>query len=47
MAINGKWAKRPDANMKAANQAQVITRTDKMQQLLEAAYPGPKGIEAA
>ncbi len=47
MAINGKWVKRPDANMKAGNQAQVISRIDKMQQLLQAAYPEPVGIEAA
>jgi hypothetical protein len=46
MAIKGKWVKRPDANMKAGNQAQVISRIDKMQQLLQAAYPEPKGIEA-
>jgi len=47
MAVNGKWVKRPDANMEAGSQAQVISRIDKMQQLLQAAYPGPKGIEAA
>jgi hypothetical protein len=47
MAIKGKWARRPDANMKAGNQAQVISRIDKMQQLLQAAYPEPMGIEAA
>ena len=46
MAIKGKWVKRPDANMKAGNQAQVINRVDKMQQLLQAAYPDPKGIVA-
>ena len=45
MAAKGKWTKRPDANMKAG-QAQVISRIDKMQQLLQAAYPEPKGIEA-
>ncbi|MFN2440360.1 MAG: hypothetical protein ABR503_14250, partial [Chitinophagaceae bacterium] len=43
---NGKWAKRPDANMKAGNQIQISNRIDKMQQLLQAAYPNPKGIEA-
>lgn len=47
MAIKGKWIKRGDANMKAGNQAQVISRIDKMQKLLQAAYPDPKGIEAA
>ena len=47
MAIKGKWAKRPDANMKAGNQVQITSRIDKMQQLLQAAYPDPKGIEAA
>lgn len=47
MAVKGKWVKRPDANMKAGNQAQVISRIDKMQQLLQAAYPEPNGIEAA
>ncbi len=47
MAINGKWTKRPDATMKPGNQAQVINRIDKIQQLLQAAYPRPRGIEAA
>ncbi len=47
MAVKGKWAKRPDATMKAGNQLQIISRIDKMQQLLQAAYPEPKGIEAA
>jgi hypothetical protein len=47
MAVKGKWTKRSDANMKPGNQAQVISRIDKMQQLLQAAYPEPKGIEAA
>ncbi len=46
MAVKGKWIKRSDANMKAGNQAQVISRIDKMQQLLQAAYPEPMGIEA-
>ncbi len=46
MAVKGKWAKRPDANMKAGNQVQITSRIDKMQQLLLAAYPNPKGIEA-
>lgn len=47
MAIKGKWVKRPDATMKAGNQAQITGRIDKMQQLLQSAYPEPKGIEAA
>jgi hypothetical protein len=47
MAINGKWVKRPDANMAAGNQTQIMTRIDKMQKLLQAAYPDPNGIEAA
>lgn len=47
MAVKGKWVKRPDATMKAGNQAQITSRIDKMQQLLQAAYPEPKGIEAA
>ena len=46
MAVKGNWAKRPDANMKAGNQSQITSRIDKMQQLLQAAYPYPKGIEA-
>jgi hypothetical protein len=47
MAIKGKWAKRPDATMKAGNQIQITGRLDKMQHLLQSAYPDPKGIEAA
>jgi hypothetical protein len=47
MAVKGKWVKRPDATMKAGNQVQITNRIDKMQQLLQAAYPEPKGIEAA
>lgn len=46
MAIKGKWVKRPDANMKAGNQSQITSCIDKMQQLLQTAYPNPKGIEA-
>ena len=46
LAVKGKWVKRPDANMKSGNQAGVTSRIDKMQQLLQAAYPEPKGIEA-
>ncbi len=47
MAVKGKWIKRPDATMKAGNQSLITSRIDKMQQLLQAAYPEPKGIEAA
>ncbi len=47
MAVKGKWAKRPDATMKAGNQVQITNRIDKMQQLLQTAYPEPIGIEAA
>lgn len=47
MAVKGKWIKRPDATMKAGNQVQITSRIDKMQQLLQTAYPEPKGIEAA
>ncbi len=47
MAIKGKWVKRPDATMKAGNQTQITGRIDKMQHLLQSAYPEPKGIEAA
>ena len=46
MAQQGKWAKRPDANMKAANLAQITARIDKMQQLVQAAYAAPKGGDA-
>lgn len=45
MEIKGKWSKRPDA-MDGSNQVQLISRMDKMQQLLQSAYPEPKGIEA-
>ena len=47
MAVKGKWTKRSDANMQAGKQSQLISRIDKMQQLVQAAYPEPKGIEAA
>jgi hypothetical protein len=47
MAVKGKWTKRGDATMNAGNQSQVTSRVDKMQQLLQAAYPEPKGIEAS
>ena len=46
MNTKGSWKKTSDANMKAGNQAQVTSRIDKMQKLLQAAYPEPKGIEA-
>ena len=46
MGVKGKWVKRPDANMKAGNHASITSRIDKMQQLLQAAYPEPRGIEA-
>lgn len=45
MSVKGKWTKRPDANMKAGNLSEVIIRIDKMQKLLQSAYPDPKGIE--
>jgi len=44
MAVKGKWTKVPDANMEGQT-PQIISRIDKMQQLLQAAYPEPKGIE--
>ncbi len=47
MAVKGKWVKHADANMKSGNQSQIINRIDKMQKLLQAAYPEPKGVEAA
>jgi len=46
MAVKGNWTKRPDANMKGTQTTQIISRIDKIQQLLQAAYPEPKGIEA-
>ena len=46
MNTKGSWKKVSDANMNAGNQSQVISRIDKMQKLLQAAYPEPKGIEA-
>lgn len=46
MNTKGSWKKTSDANMKAGNQAQVTSRIDKMQKLLQAAYAEPKGIEA-
>ena len=47
MNIKGKWKKTGESYMKGAYAAQAITRLDKIQQLLQAAYPEPKGIEAA
>lgn len=46
MAIKGKWTKRADANMKPGNQSQIISRIDKMQRLLQEAFPEPIGMEA-
>ncbi len=46
MAVKGKWVKRPDNSMKSAVLSQITTRIDKMQRLLQEAYPEPKGIEA-
>ena len=46
MAIKGKWTKRSDANMQMSNQSQIMSRLDKMQQVIQAAYPEPRGIEA-
>jgi hypothetical protein len=45
MNTKGSWKKGIDANMKTS-QAQVTSRIDKMQKLLQTAYPEPKGIEA-
>ena len=47
MATKGSWKKHNDANMKAGNQSQVISRIDKMQKVLQAAYADPHGIEAS
>lgn len=52
MNIKGKWEKRTDANpfpdeSFPKNQfSQVNSRIDKMQKILQAAYPEPRGIEA-
>ena len=46
MNKTGGWKKITDANMKAGNQSQVTSRVDKMQKIVQAAYPDPKGIEA-
>src|ERR1700730_317181 len=52
MTIKGSWKKETDANpfpdeSFPKNQfAQANTRIDKMQKILQAAYPEPKGIEA-
>lgn len=52
MNTKGSWEKRSDANVYPDNSfpknqfAQVNSRIDKMQKLLQAAYPDPKGIEA-
>lgn len=42
----GSWKKTSDANMKAGNQSQAISRMDKMQKIVQAAYPDSRGIEA-
>src|ERR1700737_2016188 len=53
MNIKGKWEKRSDSHVSpdssfAKNQFGMANgRIDKMQKLLQAAYPEPKGIEAA
>ena len=46
MNKKGNWKRVADANMKTGNQVQVINRIDKMQKLLQAAYPEVKGLEA-
>lgn len=47
MNKKGAWKNVSQAGyMKAGNQTQVISRIDKMQKLLQTAYPEPKGIEA-
>ncbi len=46
MNIKGKWKKTGESYMKGAYAAQAITRLDKIQHLLQNAYPEPKGIEA-
>lgn len=45
MNTPGSWKKTNDANFRAG-QPQITSRIDKMQKLLQAAYPEPKGIEA-
>ena len=46
MHVKGRWVKRPDNNMKAANLPLINQRIDKMQQLLQQAYPELNGMEA-
>ncbi len=46
LSKKGAWKKTGDANMKAGNQSQAISRIDKMQKILQAAYPDPHGMEA-
>ncbi len=46
MNTKGAWKKVSDANMKAGNQAQIITRIDKMALLFQEAYPQPAGMDA-
>lgn len=43
----GGWKKHIDANMWKGDQSQVQSRIDKMQKILQAAYPNPKSIEAS
>ncbi|HWR33553.1 MAG TPA: hypothetical protein VN451_08510, partial [Chitinophagaceae bacterium] len=45
MVVKGKWTINPEADMKAMN-PQATIRLDKMQKILQAAYPEPKGMEA-
>ena len=42
MNVKGSWKKAPDFHI----DPRVISRVDKMQQLLQTAYPQPKGMEA-
>jgi len=46
MNTKGAWKKTSDANMNAGNQSPVISRIDKMQKVLQAAYSDPRGIAA-
>lgn len=52
MNTKGSWKKKPDANVSPdpafpkSQFPQVTSRIDKIQKLLQAAYPEPKGIEA-
>jgi len=46
MNIKGTWEKTSESYTRGTYAAQAIIRLDKIQQLLQAAYPEPKGIEA-